>query len=382
MGLKGLPRPLLLAIRNTFRRKGRLALATAVLGIGGAVVLSVFSLQASIGRTLDRSFGFMGYDIRFTFPVPQPGEALEKLALGLPGVKKAESWYSATGTLLRRDGTKSRDLAIAAPPEDSGLLTPMMSEGRWLRKDQADIVLTSSFAGEEPDLRIGDSVTLTVQGVKQTWRVAGIVPAPKEVDAYVGYGSLTRSVGADGTASLLQLGMDGLDLEEQRSTAAELRRLAEEKGWKLNAPSFTAEAREVQEKRLGILIGFLAAMAVLLTVIASLGLMGMMSLNVLERSKEIGILRSIGAADSAVWAMVTVEGMCAALLGWGVSAGLAYPISRILGSQVGQSLFQAPLDYRYSFLGLALWLGVFWSWPPWQPIFPPAKLPGWTSGTC
>jgi putative ABC transport system permease protein len=50
--LRGLSRPTLLSVRNTFRRKGRLLLTLAALGLGGAIFMSVFTVRASLARTL------------------------------------------------------------------------------------------------------------------------------------------------------------------------------------------------------------------------------------------------------------------------------------------------------------------------------------------
>ena len=68
--IRGLPRPTLLSIRNTFRRKARLALTLAALALGGAVFMSVFSVRASLGRTLDDSLSYFAYDIQVELTRP------------------------------------------------------------------------------------------------------------------------------------------------------------------------------------------------------------------------------------------------------------------------------------------------------------------------
>ena len=62
-----LSRPLMLSLRNTFRRKGRLALTLATLALGGAIFIAVFSVQASIRLTLENALRFWNYDADVSF---------------------------------------------------------------------------------------------------------------------------------------------------------------------------------------------------------------------------------------------------------------------------------------------------------------------------
>jgi putative ABC transport system permease protein len=59
----GTSRPLLLSLRNTFRRKGRLALMLATLTLGGAIFIAVLSVRDSFLVTLDQAYQFWGYDV-------------------------------------------------------------------------------------------------------------------------------------------------------------------------------------------------------------------------------------------------------------------------------------------------------------------------------
>jgi putative ABC transport system permease protein len=86
--------------------------------------------------------------------------------------------------------------------------------------------------------------------------------------------------------------------------------------------------------------------------------MGTMSINVLERTREIGVMRAIGASNGAVRQVFIVEGVIIGLLSWLVGAILAYPISKLLSDTVGRQFLSTPLDYTFSIPGMLLWLGV------------------------
>jgi putative ABC transport system permease protein len=106
------------------------------------------------------------------------------------------------------------------------------------------------------------------------------------------------------------------------------------------------------------IVALLLVMAVLLALVGGLGLMGTMSINVLERTREIGVLRAIGAPNRGVAQVFIVEGVFIGLLSWLAGALLAVPMSQGLNQGLGQALMGSALTYSYSFTGLWTWLVV------------------------
>ena len=88
--------------------------------------------------------------------------------------------------------------------------------------------------------------------------------------------------------------------------------------------------RQQQSQSMNILVIFLLIMAILTAVVGSIGLMGTMGMNVLERTREIGVMRAIGAVDGEIVKSVVVEGMMIGLISFTVAAVLSLPISFVL----------------------------------------------------
>ncbi|MEZ4682184.1 MAG: FtsX-like permease family protein, partial [Caldilineaceae bacterium] len=105
-----------------------------------------------------------------------------------------------------------------------------------------------------------------------------------------------------------------------------------------------------------IIVSLLLVMGVLIASVGALGLAGTMSTNVLERTREIGVMRAIGATDNAVLRIVMVEGVLIGLLSWLVGAALAFPAGYAMSNAVGLALFQTPLTYIFSGNGVTQWL--------------------------
>jgi putative ABC transport system permease protein len=95
-----------------------------------------------------------------------------------------------------------------------------------------------------------------------------------------------------------------------------------------------------------------------------------MSINVLERTREIGVLRAVGASDGSVLRIVIVEGIFVGLISWVLAAIFAYPIGRILSTLVGNSLLENPLSYQYAFNGAIAWLVAILTIATFASIFP------------
>jgi putative ABC transport system permease protein len=82
----------------------------------------------------------------------------------------------------------------------------------------------------------------------------------------------------------------------------------------------------------------------------------MMSLNVMERTREIGVMRSIGAANRAVGSIVITEGLIIGIVSWLIAIPVSLPISLIFNSLLGSIMFGNTLSFIFSPAGLMLWL--------------------------
>ncbi len=102
---------------------------------------------------------------------------------------------------------------------------------------------------------------------------------------------------------------------------------------------------------------FLFFMAVLIATVGGLGLMGLMSINVMERTREIGVMRAIGAGSADIQGIVVAEGVVIGLASWVMAVVLSIPITYLLDYSIGISIFQAPLTVIFNWTGPFIWLG-------------------------
>lgn len=353
-----LQRPFIISLRNTIRKKGRLALTLATLIMGTALFIAILSVRASVGETVDNFLRYHRYDVGVNLSRPYRAAQVEPLARQLPGVVAVESWLNGSARRIYADDSASESIAIVAAPADTQLIEPQLEDGRWLQLNEGQtIVINTDFRDEHPDLRVGDEVVLEENGRQLTWRIVGIVPtAASGPTVYVDYATYSRAMRSIGQATSLKIITAQHDAAYQNDIAAQLVNHLESAGIRLTNSRTTASVRAANEYRFNIVVWFLIIMAVLLATVGALGLTTTMSINILERIREIGVLRAIGASDGAVRLIVLGEGVVIGLISWVIGSAVALPLSRILSQQVGLALLGIPLDYNFALDWAFIWL--------------------------
>jgi len=107
---------------------------------------------------------------------------------------------------------------------------------------------------------------------------------------------------------------------------------------------------------LDILVTFLLIMALLTAFVGSIGLTGTMGMNVLERTREIGVMRSIGAVDREIMRTVIVEGLVIGGISWMLGTLLSFPITYLLSSIISSAIFHSQISIHFTFTGFLFWL--------------------------
>ncbi len=145
---------------------------------------------------------------------------------------------------------------------------------------------------------------------------------------------------------------------EQDVLATQVRGRLEAAGVDVAGTSTSGEIRETQETLFDVMVVFLSSMAILLGVVGGLGLMGTMTINVVERAREIGVLRAVGASDRSVLTIFLAEGVLIGALSWVIGVLGSLPISRLLSDALGIVFADRPLSHAYSIEAALAWAGI------------------------
>ena len=323
-------RPMQISLRNTFRRKARLSLTLITLSLASAIFISIFSIRASLQQTLDDALSYFDYDVQIVFDRAYRTDRIQSELFDIPGVDRVETWGFGTGRRIRPDGTESDSIIVYAPKPDSQMVNPILVEGRWIEPGDANaIVINTDVLRNDDDIEVGKTITLNVDGKEIDWVVVGItrgvLTGPNAFVNFDYYGRITNAVDR---ALLSLVRLADRTPENQTETGKILEDRYRSSGFRVQQMQTIGQLRSTISTVFDVIIVFLLAMAVLLGVVGGLGLMGTMSINVIERTREIGVMRAIGASNGAVLRIVLVEGLIIGLVSWIIGAAIALPASR------------------------------------------------------
>ena len=339
----------MLAIRNSFRRRMRLALTLLTLAAGGLFFLSALNVRSSMISTLDHMFAARKFDLSLSFANPSELEKIKKAVNNTPGIKRAEGWFITEATLTNR-------FSVVALPTDTQLLDLEIIEGRNLAPDDTDaIVINNALAGRESKMRVGQTVVLRIGEAESTWHVVGIArEAFSPSVAYVPLSFMHQRY--PGMVNNLRLALVNSDVDAIGAVREDLDRNLEQQGVRARSSSSTAESRFAFDQHMLMIYVFMIVMSAIIGGVGGLGLMTTMSLNVFERRREMGVMRALGATPRIVWLMIVAEGIVIGVLSWAIAALLAWPISKGIGNLLVQVIFRGGLDFTFEPLGLLIWM--------------------------
>ncbi len=358
--IRGLPATFALSLRNTFRRRSRLSLTLLTLTLAGAIFVAVLSVRISLFATFEEVLGYVQYDVSADLGQPYRLGRIEREALRVPGVTAVEGWLSRAASRNRPDGSESANFTLLGVPAGSGFLSPVLVEGRWLQpSDSNAVVVNTDLLSEEPDVQVGDELTLTIDGDSSTWQVVGIATTQFSGPyVYTTRDALGRALNLSGYANRIVVRTADSAPAAQAQVARALEERLKRNGILVGSTSASSDFIASFEARFNILIVFLLFMAFLLAVVGGLGLAGTMGLNVLERIREIGVMRAVGASDRAVQRIVLAEGVVIGVLSWLMGVILALPLSKLMSDGVGIAFANEPLTFAFSFSGALMWLAL------------------------
>jgi putative ABC transport system permease protein len=365
--LAWLGRGLALSLRNALRSRGRLALTVGILAVGGATFITAFNVSDSWANTVDSLFEARRYDLQVVFSQRYQSEQLRQVLGAVPGVKTLEPWGGAWARVDTARADAYRMMLTAVPPRSEMISYPVL-EGRWLREDDTDAIVINHELRQDPEagLKLGDRVTLTIEGKPSTWTIVGVVrelgvrrrgqniPA----SAYVNQRAFEALTGLGGLSANVVLSATTRTPDALRELTRQVERALDAAGLQRTIVQPSTHRKQELLDHLVIIRDFLLAMAALVAVVGGLALASAMSVNVLERTRDLAVMRAIGASTGQVLRIVVGEGLVMAVLSWLLALVLSVPLSLRIGDFAGRIFVHANLDNTFSITAAVGWLAV------------------------
>jgi putative ABC transport system permease protein len=250
-------------------------------------------------------------------------------------------------------------------PLPTRLYGPQLRAGRWLQSDDGYAIVLNQKLAEEAGVGVGEWVTLDhgSQG-ESRWLVVGLLFDPIiTTSAHVPREMMLRETKSVNKASTVWIQTNRTDAAGEADMAIGLRTYYDAHELKLN-PQGTFNGQDTSNQitaqilsNFGIIIKMLAAMAVIIALVGSIALSGVLSLNVRERTREIGVMRAIGASSWAIARLFVGEGLVLGLLSWLIALPLSLPAGYLM-TQAMAAAINGEIVFHYTPTGAIYWLAI------------------------
>lgn len=361
--VQGLPRMVTLALRNTFRRAGRVALTEITLIVAGVVFMMVISTHYSFNETIKQIFRGFGYDVVVNFNQFQRIDKIVPLIEARPDVERAEMWvfFNATARVPGASGPGTDyQIRLRGIPADTQLFAPELVGGRNLNPQDGHALLLNQKLATDMNLHVGDKIEMDLSDAgKSQWTIVGLVfdLAGLQQTAYVNRDPLNAELGQTGRASVAEIRIHNATLARAQTVEKDLRDFFKAQGVGVSSTDTALSEQANANARFSILTTLLLIMTFLIAVVGSFGLSGTLSINVLERRREIGVMRAVGASSADVGFIFMGEGLLLGVLSWVQAVPLSLVAARYFTEAIGK-VIDFPVVYHYSLAGVGVWFAI------------------------
>ena len=365
---RGIPYSALLTLGSVFRNKQRVVLIQLTLVGSGIIFIAVNGAADSTQFTFDQELrSIHTYQAGVGFVQAQRTERIAQLALAQPDIVKIELW--STGSATVRPITQAKvtiddeGATLLGLPAASTVYKPQIVRGRWLQPgDRSEVVIHKALA-QKVGVDLGDQLIITRKdGREATWTIVGVLYDPVNSQSiHMAQDALARFLGEANRANALWFTTTATSADDIRTIE-----LALAERFKAQNIAVTPETvfngntiDDIVFSKLftyNLLLQLLAIMAVVIAVVGGIGLSGVLSLSVLERTREIGVMRAIGASSGQITRLFIGEGLFLGILSWLLALPVSIPLAYGLTTTILSTVLDEEILYRFTFFGPGLWL--------------------------
>jgi putative ABC transport system permease protein len=345
---KFLSRPVLLSLRNALRRKRRFLLNTAILSVAGALFVSVVTSMISIQTTMTDNLNTWKFDYLFTSNTAYSDNELSEIIAEIPNVAGYENWGQSRGALINRGGEITNSYRILSPPDNSKMIEPEIVEGTWLTPDDANqIVVSHRFFVDEPDYAVGDTLIMQIGGRLCEFVIAGSMKDFGQVTVFMSKSGYEQYIPIENRLSNIRLSLNMTARENRRNAVYKAVEAAlGEQGVLVLQTQSKTDLNAIVTEHYAVTMQTFFLITVMLVIVSGFGLAAAMNTQTSERTKEIGIMKAMGAVKKQITKIITAESIFIGLISWDVAVLLGIPAGLFSVYYFGNMILDTPLRFN------------------------------------
>lgn len=365
---RAIPQTILLTIGNTFRNQRRVIIIEVALVVAGTIFMMVQGVNDATSYTFGNKLkAIHNYQVTLSLDAPTRTTVVANTAAQQPTITAAEGWLvlpaSARPVTQAETAVTDARITLFGQPTTTALYRPELVNGRWLQPGDENVVVVNQQVMNAKEWQLGDQIIITDSGERElTLTIVGVLFDPATgTSLHVPLATAQRELGYYDLVNTVWAQTSSLEGAVQEETAVSLETSLAQRGVAVR-PSSTFGEKTISaiSDRIGagfdIIINLLVVMAVVIALVGGVGLSGVLSLSVLERRREIGVMRAIGASSWQVIRLFIGEGVLLGFISWLIALPLSIPAAYGLATVGLSFVLNQPLAYRFTPSGALLWL--------------------------
>ena len=365
-----------LAFNSMFTNKMRTFLSLLGIVIGVGSVVTIMNLGESVKRSITDSMNISGVDEITVIPMGSNSVFSEEFAYSFQdnvyGIESVSAYVSTSATLRNGQETKSSQVygVTSSYIDDSALLYgETFSKANNLMREQV-VILGYDLA---EDLfpgggAVGSYVSIYRSQAKQ-YRVIGVledtsgsVGSNTNSNAYIPFNTfderLKKVTAVSQYTIKVKEGFSATDVSSE--VKSYLSSVASSNDYYVSSAQ---ELVDMTESVTGYLTTFLAAIAAISLLVGGIGIMNIMLVTVVERTREIGIRKALGATPKTIRSQFMVEATVLSIFGGIIGIVFGVVVSYVISSAAGWNLYFSLWAILIS-IGFSSAVGIFFGWYP------------------
>ncbi|NIO28623.1 MAG: FtsX-like permease family protein [Candidatus Latescibacteria bacterium] len=328
---------LTMAVRNVGRRKKRLALTVIAMALGVAIFAAGFNVRRSLAVLLSDVRDGLRYDAQVVFGDQIPRDRALLPFRDLKNVSRVEAWNGGKGEVESRLVSAADGVGIVALPYNTDLFRLRIVEGRWLqRSGETEVVMNRRALEFYRDLKVGGFQTLIVDRNQIRVKLVGIMDEFDKAKIYIDKDRYDALANPDHLVNSLMFVARDRGPGQVMALKHDIENAIASSDLNVLYVMLPAERTQIIYDHLNIILLILLFLAFLVLLVSALGMASATGINIMERTREIGVLRAIGATPKTIYNLFVTEGFVISVAGIALGLILALPLSMLASPFFGR----------------------------------------------
>lgn len=352
-----MPTILVMAFRNTLRRKRRLMITVTTMALGVAIFDTGFNVRQSLWTLLSDVKEGMRHDVQVVLRNQMPKEQALAPFRSLDNVDRIETWNGGKGEVQSRVVSTAEGVGVVALPYNTDLVNLRVEKGRWLQGSKEPEVVMNQHAVElYGDPKVGEFRYLKLAGKELAVKLVGVVWELDKPKIYIDEKQYDDFANPDHLVNSLMFVAKDKSYDKVMALKREIEKAIAPTDLSVLYVMSQAERVKIVYDHLNIILTIIVFLALTVLVVSALGMASATGINIMERTREIGVLRAIGATPEMIYRLFIAEGMIVSVAGIFLGLLLSWPLSIAASPFFGNLMLGEGALLRFAFSAYGFWI--------------------------